>query len=113
MGKHFNKMHHSPANIHWSADEQTIYYHGKGIELGSIRSMCRTVIGELQEAMQELTFGSSVPAIDLGGIVDSMAWSEAFRRQNYSFIVHVANQDCMGMGYTYLLERAWCGQGGW
>jgi hypothetical protein len=73
--------------------------------MDKIRSMCYTLIKELQEAMQELTFGAVLP-IDLGSIVDSMAWSAEFRRQNYSFIEHVANREQVGVGYRYLLERA-------
>ena len=92
MGKHFNKLHASQPNIHWSDDAQTINYLGKGVKLSKICTMCRALIGELQEALTELTFGSSVPSIDLGGIVDSMAWSQAFRRQQHSFIEHVENQ---------------------
>jgi hypothetical protein len=105
MGKKFNKTHQSQPNIHWSSDEQTVYYQGRGVAMGKIKSMCHILIQELQEALQELTFGT-VPSIDLGGIVDSMAWSAAFRRQNYSFIEHVANREQVGVGYGFLLERA-------
>jgi hypothetical protein len=112
MGKHFNKLHVAPPNIHWSEDEQTIYYLGKPVELGKIRDMCRTLIQELQEALDELTFGP-VPSIDLGAIVDSMAWSQEFRRESYSFIKHVANQEHTGVGYGYLFRRAQKGEGGW
>jgi hypothetical protein len=72
-GKAFNKLHFGQPNIHWSEDEQTIYYLGEPMELSKIKKMCSTLTQELQEAMRELTFGSSVPSIDLGGIVDSMA----------------------------------------
>ena len=113
MGKYFNKLHKSPPNIHWSEDEQTIFYDGRGVELRKIRSMCHTLIKELQEAMQELTFQGDVPSIDLSDIVDSMAWSQAFRRQSYSFMEHVANQERAGVGYRYLLEQARKGAGGW
>lgn len=113
MGKHFNKMHKSPTNIHWSEDEQTIFYLGKGVELNKIRKMCHTLVRELQESMRELTFGSDVPSIDLGRIVDSMSWSQAFRRQNFSFIDHGPNKEQAGVGYRYLLERARKGKGGW
>jgi hypothetical protein len=112
-GKHFNKLHQSPSNIHWSDDEQTIYYLGQGVELGKIRTMCHTLVRELQESMTELTFGPNVPSIDLGQIVDSMSWSQAFRRQNYSFIEHRQNKEQAGVGYRYLLERARKGEGGW
>ena len=113
IGKHFNKMHQSQPNIHWSEDEQTIHYLGQGVELGKVRNTCHTLIGELQESMRELTFGSSVPSIDLGEIVDSMSWSQAFRRQNYSFMDHGPNKAQAGVGYRYLLERARKGEGGW
>jgi hypothetical protein len=113
MGKYFNKLHKSPPNIHWSEDEQTIYYDGRGVELRKIRDMCHTLIKELQEAMRELTFQGDVPSIDLSDIVDSMAWSAAFRRQSYSFVEHVANQERTGVGYRYLLEQARKGAGGW
>jgi len=112
MGKHFNKLHIAPPNIHWSEDEQTIYYLGKPVELGKIRDMCRTLIQELQEALDELTFGP-VPSIDLGGIVDSMAWSQEFRQQQYSFMEHVANKEHTGVGYRYLYRRAQRGEGAW
>lgn len=112
MGKHFNQLHQSQPNIHWSEDEQTIYYLGEPVELGKIKSMCRTLVQELQDVLEELTFGS-VPSIDLDGIVDSMAWAQAFRRENYSFREHVANKECTGVGYRYLLERARKGEGGW
>jgi hypothetical protein len=42
-----------------------------------------------------------------------MAWSQAFRRQNYSFMEHVANRERTGVGYRYLLEQARKGAGGW
>jgi len=112
-GKDFNKLHQSPPNIHWSDDEQTIYYIGQGVELGKIRTMCHTLVQELQECMTELTFGSDVPSIDLGQMVDSMSWSQAFRRQNYSFMEHSRNKEQAGVGYRYLLERARKGEGGW
>lgn len=40
MGKKYNQLHESPANIHWSRDEQTIYYLGMGVELKKVREMC-------------------------------------------------------------------------
>jgi hypothetical protein len=42
------------------------------VELGRIYNMCYTLTQELQEAMRELIFGSNVPSINLGDIVDSM-----------------------------------------
>jgi hypothetical protein len=54
-----------------------------------------------------------MPSIDLSEIVDSMAWSQAFQRQNYSFMEHMANRERIGIGYRYLLEWARKGAGGW
>lgn len=113
MGKSFNKTHQSPANIHWSDDEQTIHYLGKPVDLSKFQAMCRILIGELQELMRTLTFQTNIPAIDLSQIIDSMAWSQAFRRQDYSFIEHMQNRDRVGVGYQYLLEQARRGEGGW
>src|ERR1700722_704217 len=56
MRKTFNKLHQLLSNIHWSEDEQTIYYLGKGVELGKIRTMCQALIRELHKLMHKLTF---------------------------------------------------------
>ena len=71
-GKAFNKLHFSQPNIHWSEDEQTIYYLGEPVELSKIQNMCSTLTQELQEAIKELTFGSDMPSIELEEIVDSI-----------------------------------------
>jgi hypothetical protein len=113
MGKKFNKTHQSPSNIHWSDNEQTINYLGQPVVLAKIERMCHTLIRELQELMDVLTFGSPVPPIDLSRIVDSMAWSQAFRRQNFSFITHAQNQDQVAGDYGFLLERARKREGRW
>jgi hypothetical protein len=113
MGKKVNKTHQSPSNIHWSDDEQTINYLGQPVVLAKIERMCHTLIGELQELMKVLTFGSPVPPIDLSRIVDSMAWSQAFRRQNFSFIDHAQNQDQVAGDYGFLLARARKREGRW
>jgi hypothetical protein len=113
MGKKVNKTHQSPSNIHWSDNEQTINYLGQPVELAKIESMCHTLIRELQELIEVLTFGSPVPPIDLSRIIDSMAWSQAFRRQNFSFIDHAQNQDQVAGDYGYLLDRAQKKKGRW
>lgn len=59
-GKKDNQMHGSPSNIHWSDDEQTIYYWGQPVELGKVRTICQCLTGELQAMLQELTFGGGV-----------------------------------------------------
>ena len=72
-GKSFNKTHQSPANIHWSDDEQTIYHLGKPVNLGKVQKWCQILIGKLQEMIKILTFQASMPSIDLSSIVDSMS----------------------------------------
>jgi hypothetical protein len=113
MGKSFNKTHQSPSNINWSKDEGTIHYLGQPVELKKIENMCHELIEELQKLMRILTFDSAVPTIDLSRIVDSMAWSQLFRQQNYSFISHVQNQDQVQGSYEYLLNRARRREGQW
>jgi hypothetical protein len=68
--------------------------------------MIQILTTELRELMNNLTFGSEVEPIDLSHIVDSMAWSQAFRRQDYSFISHPQNQDQVQGNYEYLFQRA-------
>ena len=106
MGKSYNKLHQSLSNIHWSEDKQTIYYLGKGIQLSKITTMCQMLIGKLSELLLELTFGEPVPAIDLGEIVDSMAWSNEFRKNDYSFVNHVQNKGKTDVGFKFLYKRA-------
>jgi hypothetical protein len=113
MGKSYNKTHQSPANIHWSNDEQTIHYQGQPVELSKIQAMGDVLSNELQDLLQELAFGAPVPFIDLGNIVDSMAWSQEFRRTEYSFINHTHNKARTDVGYEFLLKRAQKGSPEW
>ncbi|PQE31531.1 recq family helicase protein [Rutstroemia sp. NJR-2017a WRK4] len=113
MGKRFNKLHQSPSNIHWSIDEATIHYLGRPILLTKIETMCQRLVGKLRAMMRSLTFDAPVPTVDLHEIVDSMAWSQAFRRQGFSFIDHIANQEQTQGDWQYLYERARKGEGRW
>ena len=82
----------------------------KRVELSKIYNIYCILMQELQEALDKLTFGL-VPSIDLGGIVDSIAWSQEFQQQQYSFMEHVANKEHTGVGYRYLYKRAQRGEG--
>ena len=113
MGKKYNQVHESPANIHWSRDEQTIYYLGMGVELEKVREMCQDLIGLLQRLLYNLAFDSELPMVDLSKIIDSMAWNSEFRQSDYSFINHVKNQERTDVGYEYLLKRARKGSKEW
>ncbi len=63
MGKKFNKLHLSPSNIHWSDDEQTIFYDGKGIALDKFQNMCHLLIQELRAEIKELAFKLNFPSL--------------------------------------------------
>jgi hypothetical protein len=107
MGKSFNKLHQSPSNIHWSEDEQTIYY------LGKIQVMCHGLMQEMLALLNELTFQKAVPTIDLSQVIDSMAWSQEFRRDDYSFIKQAQNKASMDVGFKFGLKRARKASGEW
>lgn len=113
MGKKFNKMHQSASNIHWSPGDRTIHYLGQPVELKKVEDMCHALIQELQASMLALTFGTPVPTVDLSRIIDTMSWSQAFRRQSYSFIDHVKNQDQTAGDYRFLYDRARRKEGQW
>jgi hypothetical protein len=104
-GKSFNKEHQSPANIHWSSDEQTIHYLGKPVELMKLRDMCHTLTAELQTMLQALTMHTTMPTIDLKRIVDTMSHSAGFRNTAYSFVDHPENHQVCRK-HEYLLEMA-------
>jgi hypothetical protein len=112
MGKSFNKLHESLSNIHWSEDEQTIYYLGQGIYLPKIGIMCKGLIQEMLAIMKELTFQRPVPTVDLGKVVDSMAWSQEFRQNEYSFIKQPQNKS-IDVGFEFMLRRARKAIGEW
>ena len=86
MDKRFNQLYESPSNIHWSEDEQTIYYLGQPVHLDKIRIMCEGLIQERQVLLNDLAFQTPIPKVDLNGIIDSMTWSQEFRQDDYSFI---------------------------
>lgn len=105
MGKSFNNLHQSPSNIHWSEDEQTIHYLGKGVQLSKIKVMCDGLMREMSALLHELAFQKGVPTVDLSKIIDSMAWSQDFRRDDYSFIKQARNKS-IDVGFKFMLKRA-------
>lgn len=106
MGKKYSSMHVSPANIHWSADEQTIYFQGQGITLAKLRTTCQRLTGELQALLLELAFQKPLPGVQLDRVVDSIAWAREFRQLGHSFVSHPQNASQTGAGYRYLFVRA-------
>jgi hypothetical protein len=106
MGKKNNSTHETPSNIHWAEDFQTIFFGGMPVQLAKIRTMGLAMIAEGYDMIRELAFGKELPAFNLSGIIDSMAWSSEFRRSDYSFINHTKNNERIRVGHSFLLERA-------
>ncbi|KAH8798674.1 hypothetical protein F5884DRAFT_742883, partial [Xylogone sp. PMI_703] len=104
-GKKSNDQHQEPSNINWSRDEETVYYLGPGIRMDRLRWMCRNLIYELNILIRELMFDQPPPAIDLTTIEDTMAWSAAFRRLEYSFIENIKNHQKCKVGWEYLYRH--------
>lgn len=103
MGKHYAKLHQAPANVQWSADDATIYYHGQGVVLALIHRMCQALTSELGGMLKELGFGE-LPVIDLGSVIDSTARAHRLRDTAYSFIHHPENKH-LDVGWQFLYHR--------
>lgn len=105
IGKSFNKLHKSAPNIYQSEDEQTIFQARESVALQKVLVMCQELNRELREILDKLMFRPML-AINLSQIVDSIAQSNKFRRDNYSFIQHPKNKSVINTGYQVLLRRA-------
>ena len=55
--------------------------------------------------MVTVAFEEAPPTIDLGRVVDSMAWNEEFRKANFDSTKHSANKH-FDVGYSFNLRRA-------
>ena len=104
-GKKDNSLHHSPSNIHWAEDKETIYFVGRPVELAKIGPMCDNLVDELKELMVTLAFEEPLPTIKLGSVVDSTAWNQQFRKAGFDFTKHSANRH-LNVGYSFNLQRA-------
>ena len=104
-GKKDNSIHHSPSNIYWSEDKETIYYIGKPIELRKIGPICNTLTLELKDLISQLSFEIELPTIQLDKVIDSTAWTQQFRRADFNFTEHPVNKE-LDVDYSFLLERA-------
>lgn len=104
-GQKDNAVHHSPANIHWSQDKQTIYFVGRPVQLPKIGPMCNALLEELREILLTLAFEEELPTIKLGQVVDSTAWTQQFRKANFDFTKHAANRQ-LNVDYLFNLRRA-------
>jgi len=104
-GKAINKLHRSASNIYWSDDRQTVYYHGKGVAMAKITTMCHELACELQEILHELLFHQGVPDVPLADVVDSMGAGQYFRRDNFSFTDHADNAKICKVDWQFLFKR--------
>ena len=84
-GQKDNSVHHSPANIHWSQDRQTVYFAGRPVHLAKIGPMGQALVEELRESLLTLAFEEELPTIQLGQVVDSTAWTQQFRKAQLQF----------------------------
>ncbi len=64
----------------------------------------RAVIAEARAALQQLTFGTELPVIDLGKVTDTISWSSELRKSAYSFVTD--KRFGLDMGFQFLLQRA-------
>ena len=103
-GKMLNRTHASHSNIHWSEDSQTLYFAGRPIEMRKLEAFAGAVVAEARLALDQLTFGTQLPAIDLGRIRDSMSWSSELRKTAYSFVTD--RRFGLDVGFQFLLQRA-------
>lgn len=104
-GQKDNRLHHSPANIHWSEDKDIIYYTGLPVVLSKIGAMGRSMTQELMQLIDLLAFKQELPTVELSKVVDSVVWTQQFRRSNYNFIKHGDNQH-LDVKYSYNLAQA-------
>ena len=52
-----------------------------------------------------LSFEQELPIVELGKVVDSVAWTQQFRRSNYNFTKHRSNRH-LDVKYLFNLARA-------
>jgi hypothetical protein len=108
-GKWLNRHISSNSNIHWSSDENTLFYLGLPIELSKIRTMWSALIGQLQELLLQLALGEALPKIDLKSIIDSTSSVGQLANNGYSFMDHRENRSMLGhrnKRHQFLLFRA-------
>jgi superfamily II DNA helicase RecQ len=102
-GKMLNRTYTAQSNIHWSDDYQTLYFKGRPIEIRKLEQFGRAVVIEAKTALQQLTFGEELPAIDLTQVRDTMSWSSELRKSAYSFVTD--KRFGLDMGFAFLLQR--------
>ena len=68
-----NRTYTAQSNIYWSEDFQTLFFKGRPIKIRKLQEFSSAVVGEAKAALQQLTFGSELPVVDLRKITDTMS----------------------------------------
>jgi hypothetical protein len=103
-GKVLNRTYTAQSNIHWSEDCQTLYFKGRPIEIRKLETFSSAGVTEAKVALQPLTFGTELPAVDLTQVRDAMSWSSELRKCAYSFVTD--KRFGFDAGFPFLLQRA-------
>ncbi|KAH8745513.1 hypothetical protein BGZ57DRAFT_975038 [Hyaloscypha finlandica] len=92
------------SNIYWSEDFQTLFFKGRPIEIRKLQDFGSAVVAEARAALQQLTFGTDLPVVNLGKVTDTMSWSSELRKSAYSFVTD--KRFGLDVGFQFLLQRA-------
>jgi len=103
MGRKLNKAYGRPPNIYW-ADHDTIVYLGMPIPLAKVQELAQGMILEVEEALNELTFGEPLPHIDLSLIADPLGGTAESRKVGYGLFDHPQIQKLRPL--EVMLERS-------
>jgi hypothetical protein len=63
--KVLNHTYTAQSNIHWSKDCRTLYFKGRPVEIQRLEAFGSAVIAKARTALQQLTFGTELPVINL------------------------------------------------
>jgi hypothetical protein len=63
--KVLNRTYTAQSNIHWSKDCRTLYFKGRPVEIRRLEAFRSAVVAEARAALQQLTFGTELPVVDL------------------------------------------------
>jgi hypothetical protein len=100
-GKMLNRTYTAQSNIHWSEDFQTLFFKGRPVEIRKLQDFGSAVVAEARAVLQQLTFGTELPVVDLGKVTDTMSWSSELRKSAYSFVTD--KRFGLDVGFQFLL----------
>lgn len=103
-GKVINRTYTAQSNIHWSENFQTLFFKGRPIEIRKLQDFGTAVVAEARAALQQPTFGTELPSVNLRKVTDTMSWSSELRKSAYSFVID--KRFDLDVGFQFLLQRA-------